>query len=577
VLRRRARLRGKVESALRSHLATIDRSASIAPMNRFVAILILAVVSAMAYAAPLGTAFTYQGQLTEAGQPANGLYDLQACVFDAADSPVALACVADIEDVPVEAGVFSVALDFGSDVFGGDERWLQLGVRPGASVGTYTALAPRQTVRATPYALEASNARQFGGVAADGYIRNSPQLQSGAEFNIGGNAAAGSLDLRNALTVAGTPTAPDLAPPGQGRMYFDSVLDKFRVSEAGTPWTDLVGGASGGGVGGSGSIGSVPLWSGGTTLGDSLVSQSGNGVLLPNSVTLAANAGNQVAFGSPNAETGMTIAGSAGRADIRFDGSALKLVAGPPGSPPASTRGIVVSTSGDVGINTTDTTNAKLTVVSSGNVSAIYGETFANGVSVLGVTDGGTAVAGFSTTAAGRAGYFEGNVLIFGTLQVSLDSGGNQPVCRQNASGALAACSSSQRYKTDVQPFTGGMELVARLEPHTYRWKSDGSSDVGFIAEEVAAVEPLLVTHNAKGEIEGVKYDRLGAAFVNALKQQQAQIEQLQQSLDALRQRDLEAENAALKSEVGTLQAQVAAILARLPPATTTASSTAAP
>lgn len=30
----------------------------------------------------LGTSFSYQGQLTEAGQPASGLYDLQVCLFD---------------------------------------------------------------------------------------------------------------------------------------------------------------------------------------------------------------------------------------------------------------------------------------------------------------------------------------------------------------------------------------------------------------------------------------------------------------------------------------------------------------
>lgn len=37
-------------------------------------------------AAPLGTAFTYQGQLTDRGNPANGNYDLQLTL---PDSPAA--------------------------------------------------------------------------------------------------------------------------------------------------------------------------------------------------------------------------------------------------------------------------------------------------------------------------------------------------------------------------------------------------------------------------------------------------------------------------------------------------------
>lgn len=72
-----------------------------------------------AVAQPLGTAFTYQGQLTESGQPASGLYDLQVCLFDSPSNPVPIGCAPDFGDVPVEAGVFTLALDFGSAPFAG--------------------------------------------------------------------------------------------------------------------------------------------------------------------------------------------------------------------------------------------------------------------------------------------------------------------------------------------------------------------------------------------------------------------------------------------------------------------------
>jgi hypothetical protein len=67
--------------------------------------------------------------------------------------------------------------------------------------------------------------------------------------------------------------------------------------------------------------------------------------------------------------------------------------------------------------------------------------------------------------------------------------------------------------------------LIRRLRPVTFTWKLDGVRDLGFVAEEVNAVEPLMTTANDKGEIEGVKYDRISTALVNAVNEQQTQIE----------------------------------------------------
>ncbi len=98
----------------------------------------------------------YQGQLQDAGQPASGLYDLQFCLFDTPNSALPLACVPDLADVPVEAGLFAVTLDFGTAPFVGQQRYLELRVRPGASSGSYTVLAPRQLIRPAPEALRSN-------------------------------------------------------------------------------------------------------------------------------------------------------------------------------------------------------------------------------------------------------------------------------------------------------------------------------------------------------------------------------------------------------------------------------------
>jgi hypothetical protein len=116
----------------------------------------LACIPGVANAQALGTAFTYQGQLTDADAPASGLFDLQLCLYDVASGSTPLQCAPDFNDVPVDAGVFTIGVDFGAGAFIGQQRYLELRVRPGASTSAYTTLAPRQLVRAAPEALRAN-------------------------------------------------------------------------------------------------------------------------------------------------------------------------------------------------------------------------------------------------------------------------------------------------------------------------------------------------------------------------------------------------------------------------------------
>ena len=107
----------------------------------------------------------------------------------------------------------------------------------------------------------------------------------------------------------------------------------------------------------------------------------------------------------------------------------------------------------------------------------------------------------------------------------NLGPAGITQLCR-NGSNEISMCASSLRYKTNVIRFGLGLDLVRRLSPITFDWKQGGMHDLGLGAEDVAAIEPLLVTYNKDGQVEGVKYDRIGVVLVNAVKEQQAQIEE---------------------------------------------------
>jgi len=104
-----------------------------------------------------------------------------------------------------------------------------------------------------------------------------------------------------------------------------------------------------------------------------------------------------------------------------------------------------------------------------------------------------------------------------------LGVGGNTALCL-NPNLQISTCGSSRRYKAEFVPFVEGLDVVEHLSPVAFKWDADGTPDVGFGAEDVASINPLFVTFNKSGAVEGVKYDRLSVVFVNAFKEQQAQI-----------------------------------------------------
>ncbi len=171
----------------------------------------------------------------------------------------------------------------------------------------------------------------------------------------------------------------------------------------------------------------------------------------------------------------------------------------------------------------------------------------------------GTAPAGsLSFFFGGTAGTSFGSPILSvtpgGTVEVTnLGSAGGTQLCR-NSSNEISTCSSSLRYKSNVQTFLGGLDIINRLRPISFKWKQDGVQDIGLGAEEVEKVEPLLTFRNAKGEIEGVKYNQLSAVFVNAFKEQQAQIE-LQQTRNQAQQLEIKRQQAQIEKQQRALDA----------------------
>jgi len=117
----------------------------------------------------LGTAFTYQGRLTDSsGNPINDTCSFQFSLWDAESGGSPEGSPVTVNDVTPNDGYFTVQLDFGVNPFTGDARWLQVAVKCGSETA-YTTLTPRHLLTAAPYALYATSAPWSGlsGVPTD--------------------------------------------------------------------------------------------------------------------------------------------------------------------------------------------------------------------------------------------------------------------------------------------------------------------------------------------------------------------------------------------------------------------------
>ena len=201
--------------------------------------------------------------------------------------------------------------------------------------------------------------------------------------------------------------------------------------------------------------------------------------------------------GNVNMSSNLTVASILdvnGRADIdnvRIDGNTVSTT---------SDKLILDSTSGEVEINDNLDLNGTLNVSST---------------STLG---GNTAITG--TLNVSSTSTLGGNTAITGTLTVTDD--------------ITAFFSSDERLKLNITPIENPLAKVRSISGNTFTWIEGGvheGEDTGVIAQEIAALGlPGLTTIRETGYM-AVKYDKLTALLIEAVKELSAKVEILEQKL----------------------------------------------
>nr|MBP9903067.1 hypothetical protein [Verrucomicrobiota bacterium] len=194
----------------------------------------LGLAGSFAPAAPLGTAFTYQGRLNVAGIPAAGNYDLRFAICTAAAGGSAVAGPITNSPVDVNNGLFTVTLDFGAEVFAGDARWLEIAVRVHGG-GAFTELAPRQALTVAPYASYAGNSATAGGFS--GSLGGDVSGSQGATVvtSVAGYAASAVVAGTMAANAASSANVPGtiVKRDGGGNFSANAISGNFSGNGAG--------------------------------------------------------------------------------------------------------------------------------------------------------------------------------------------------------------------------------------------------------------------------------------------------------------------------------------------------------
>jgi hypothetical protein len=97
---------------------------------------------------------------------------------------------------------------------------------------------------------------------------------------------------------------------------------------------------------------------------------------------------------------------------------------------------------------------------------------------------------------------------------------------------------SSARFKDEIKPMGNASESILAFKPVTFRYKKNidplGVPQFGLVAEEVAKVNPDLVTRDEKGQLYTVRYDAVNAMVLNEFLKEHRKVEQLEKQIESL-------------------------------------------
>jgi len=436
------------------------------------------------------TTFTYQGQLNQTGQPANGNFTLTFSLWNSLASGAQIGGDVVISPVTVVDGIFTVSLDFGAAPFNGQNRWLEIEVNG-------QVLAPRQLISHSPYSIQTR----------------------GIFVNDAGRVGIGTTSPAADLEVDGTvsdETGLLIRAPG-------GATGQVAVSSPG------------------GEPGIIGVANNGNRR-DIRFSDEGIELLTNSTPTIPSSINGLSIFQDGSVEIG-GVSPSNTKLYVKQTSStgpiARIAIHGESDSGLIGGVGVFGEAIGSDGVGVqgkADTASAGTGVEGSGNYRGVSGHS--------------TTAGGYAGYFTGGLNYFQGNVGINvlapdyqldvnGEVRMQGLPTGTNVAVHISSTGRLVRATSSRRYKDHIEPLdlSSQSEALFQLQPVSYDYRESGQHDIGLIAEEVAELIPELVTYDQEGRPEAVKYDKGFLYLLDVARRQQQELERRDRLIEGMMRR----------------------------------------
>jgi len=497
---------------------------------------------------------TYQGLLKDGPSAFSGLADLQFRLLEGPNTTdPQVGTTQTILGVTVDDGRFTVNLNFGTNAFDGQSRWLEILVNaPGnGGAGPYTPLVPTQKIATAPYAAFALNgnpgpqgpqgaqglpgpAGPIGPQGATGpQGAQGPQGVQGAQGPTGAQGAQGPIGPAGATGAQGPAGASPFSLVGFNAVYTNGDVgigttaptQPLHIADTlfATLLLDRVGGSqlSASAQGSAASIGTQNAFP--------------FRILSNNAVRMSFSATGNVGIGTTNPSTDLHVAGEA-----LITGGVI-----PGGFPEAMVLlNDEINAPVTLAINSVDDmiidSNSAMDLDAAGNLTVDSATTLRlEGSNVNLVAFGSLGIQGASISMAGLSNLGIGGGA--GGFMLGVNGTAAKP------GGGSWSVLSDARLKTNVHPLEDSLSRLLALRGVTFEYKNPEAPfcapgvQTGMIAQEVQQVFPDWVDESADGTLS-LTFRGFEALTVEAL-------------------RELKQENDDLRAEVSELRAMVQQLL----------------
>jgi len=115
---------------------------------------------------------------------------------------------------------------------------------------------------------------------------------------------------------------------------------------------------------------------------------------------------------------------------------------------------------------------------------------------------------------------------------------GHSGLVYASGSGTLSATilteTSDKTQKENITNYNSqdALQAVMSLQAQRYSWKESGIDEIGLIADEVEGILPEMVHVNEDDGLKSLKYTKMTAVLLEAIKEQQVQIDELKSKLN---------------------------------------------